>query len=112
MNNFEEYRKKEGYSVKSIQVQNCHINHFKNWCIKQTVNTEQITYNQALQFINNERQRGILNQSIIREINSVRIYFDYLQESGFINQNVINGIKTGTQENKHKHKKTNTNTRK
>ncbi len=100
MNNFEEYRKKEGYSVKSIQVQNCHINHFKDWCIKQTVNTEEITYNQALQFVNNERQRGILNQSIIREINSVRIYFDYLQESGFINQNVINGIKIRGNKNK------------
>ena len=52
-----------------------------------------ITYNQALQFIDSERERGILNQSIIREINSIRIYFDYLLESGIINQNIIKRIR-------------------
>ena len=84
---FDEYRYKSGYSAKSIRVQNSHLNRFKSWCISQNINLEEITYNQALQFIDSERQRGILNQSIIREINSIRIYFDYLLESGPIRQN-------------------------
>lgn len=93
MNSFEEYRNKNGYSTKSIRVQNSHINRLKAWCIDQNINLEEISYNQALQFIDSERNRGILNQSIIREINSIRIYFDYLLESGTINQNIIKRIR-------------------
>lgn len=90
---FEEYRNKNGYSAKSIRVQNSNVNRFKNWCINQNINLEEISYNQALQFIDSERERGILNQSIIREINSIRIYFDYLLEIRTIKQNVIKRIK-------------------
>lgn len=90
---FEEYRHKNGYSAKSIRVQNSHVNRLKVWCINQNINLEEINYNQALQFIDSERNRGILNQSIIREINSIRIYFDYLLEIGTIKQNVIKRIK-------------------
>lgn len=93
MSSFEEYRNKNGYSAKSIRVQNSHVNRLKSWCINQNINLEEINYNQALQFIDSERSRGILNQSIIREINPIRIYFDYLLESGTIKQNVIKRIK-------------------
>lgn len=93
MSSFEEYRNKNGYSAKSIRVQNSHINRIKIWCINQNINLEEINYNQALQFIDSERSRGILNQSIIREINSVRIYFDYLLETGTVKQNIIKRIK-------------------
>jgi integrase/recombinase XerD len=91
--NFNEYRYKNGYSEKSISVQNSHVNRLKNWCVNQNINLEEINYNQALQFIDSERQRGILNQTIIREINSIRIYFDYLRESGAVKQNIISRIK-------------------
>lgn len=93
MSSFEEYRNKNGYSPKSIRVQNSHINSLKSWCINQNINLEEINYNQALQFIDSERSRGILNQSIIREINSIRIYFDYLLETGTVKQNIIKRIK-------------------
>ena len=93
MSSFDEYRNKNGYSAKSIRVQNSHVNRLKNWCINQNINLEEINYNQALQFIDSERQRGILNQSIIREINSIRIYFDYLLETGTVKQNIIKRIK-------------------
>ena len=91
--NFEEYRNKNGYSAKSIRVQNSHVNRLKVWCINQNINLEEINYNQALQFIDSERNRGVLNQSIIRKINSIRIYFDYLLEIGSIKQNVIKRVK-------------------
>jgi len=90
---FKAYRQKNGYSEKTIKVQNCHVNRFTNWCINNNINLVETTYNQALQFIDSERNRGILNQSIIREINSIRIYFDYLLESGTIKQNIIKRIK-------------------
>ena len=90
---FKTYRQQNGYSAKSVRVQNSHVNSLKNWCINQNINLEEISYNQALQFIDSERNRGILNQSIIRGINSIRIYFDYLLESGIIRQNIIKRIR-------------------
>ena len=90
---FEEHRNKNGYSAKSIRVQDSHVRGFKSWCISQNINLGEIDYSQALQFIDSERERGILNQSIIREINSIRIYFDYLLESGKLQQNIIRRIK-------------------
>jgi len=90
---FDTYRKQRGYSEKTIKTQNHHINRFKSWCMSQNINPEKITYNQALQFINNERERGITNPSIINEICSVKIYFDYLVEIGTVRQNIIKRIK-------------------
>ena len=90
---FKEYRQKNGYSEKSIKVQDSHVNCFKNWCIRENINPGDITYNQVLKFIDSERERGISRQSIIREINSIRIYFDYLLESGVTHQNIIKRIR-------------------
>jgi len=90
---FKEYRQKNSYSEKSIKVQDSHVSCFKNWCLRQNINPGDITYSQALQFIDSERERGIERQSIIREINSIRIYFDYLLESGITDQNIIKRIR-------------------
>jgi integrase/recombinase XerD len=91
--NFKEYRQKLGYSEKSIRVQDSHVNCFRSWCIRDNINPGDITYNQSLKFIDSERERGISRQSIIREINSIRIYFDYLLKSGIIHQNIIKRIR-------------------
>ena len=87
------FRLQKGYSEKSIQTQNHYIKHFKDWCNTQNINLEQITYNQVLQFIDSERQRGIGNQSIINETGAIRVYFDYLVETGTVRQNIIKRIK-------------------
>jgi len=91
--NFLTYRQQKGYSAKSIKVQNCHISRFTNWCIRSAINPEKITYTQVLQFINSERERGILNRTVTREINSVRIFYDYLISSDAIDRNIIRRIK-------------------
>jgi len=91
--NFKEYRQKNRYAEKSIRVQDSHVNSFKSWCIRENINPGDITYNQTLQFIDSERERGLERQSIIREINSIRIYFDYLLESGITTQNIIKRIR-------------------
>lgn len=87
------YRYKSGYSEKSIRVQDSHVKGFKRWCIREGIREQEITYGQVLEFISAERKRGLSNQSIIREINSVRIYFDFLIESTGIAHNVIRRIK-------------------
>jgi integrase/recombinase XerD len=95
-NDFDTWRRINGYSEKSIKGQNYHINHFHSWCSGQNIKPENITYNQVLQFIDSERERGIANQSIINEMNAIRIYFDYLQEGGVIGRNIIKRIKIRT----------------
>jgi len=97
---FKAYRQKKGYSEKSLKVQDCHINRFNTWCILQGIDPEMITYKQALEFIDSERNRGILNQSIIREINSIRIYFDYLVHSGRVQHNMISRIRIRQRQNR------------
>jgi integrase/recombinase XerD len=90
---FIQYRQQRGYSDKTIKTQNNSINRFKSWCVAENINLEKITYNQSLQFIDSERNRGMANPSIINEICSIKIYFDYLVETGTIGQNIIKRIK-------------------
>jgi len=90
---FELYRLQSGYSEKSIRVQDSHVGGFQRWCKKEGVQEEEITYSQVLEFIDSERKRGLSNQSIIRQVNSVRIYFDYLLESGLVKHNIIRRVK-------------------
>jgi integrase/recombinase XerD len=90
---FKTYRQKNGYAEKTIKVQNSHLNRFKEWCIKQNISPENITYNEVLNFIDNERIRNISKASVIRILNSVKIYFDYLVETKAVKQNIIRQIK-------------------
>ena len=90
---FKRYRQASGYSESSIKVQDSHVKQLLSWCITQSIDPEEITYNQILQFIDHERKRGIENQSIIRMINSIRIYYDFLMDTGAVTQNIIRRIR-------------------
>lgn len=90
---FKCYRQASGYSETSIKVQDSHVNQLMSWCMTQSINPEQITYSQVLQFIDHERSRHIKNQSIIRMINSIRIYYDFLMDTGAVTQNIIRRIR-------------------
>ncbi len=90
---FELYRLRSGYSENSIRVQNSHVGRFRRWCKTQEIQEEAISYSQVLMFIESERKRGLSNQSVIRQVNSVRIYFDYLVESELVKHNIIRRIK-------------------
>ena len=90
---FKLYRLKKGYSENTIKTQNHHVKAFLNWCIKQNITPEQISYNEALKFIDHERSRNLSSASIIRAINSIKIYFDYLVESKATQHNIIRRIK-------------------
>ncbi len=90
---FKRYRQASGYSETSIKVQDSHVKQLLSWCITQSIDPEEITYNQVLRFIDHERKRGIKNQSIIRMINSIRIYFDFLMDTNAVTQNIIRRIR-------------------
>lgn len=91
--NFEEHRRKNGYSEKTIKTQNHHVKSFLNWCIVQSITPENISYSETLKFIDYERNRNISSASIIRALNSVKMYFDYLIVNKTIQHNIIRQIK-------------------
>lgn len=90
---FKTYRLKNGYSEKTIKTQNHHVKSFLNWSIMQSITPENINYNEVLKFIDHERSRNISSASIIRALNSVKIYFDYLVTTKAIQHNIIRQIK-------------------
>lgn len=90
---FKTYRQKNGYSEKTIRVQNSHLKGFTGWCIKQNIHPPTITHHGVLKFIDSERSRKICKASVIRIVNSVKIYFDYLVDTKAIRQNIIRQIK-------------------
>jgi len=90
---FKHYRQASGYSYSSIKVQDSHINQLLSWCMARHIDPDRITYEQVLQFIDHERKRDIKNQSIVRMLNSIRIYFDYLVDTRATSQNVIRRIR-------------------
>jgi site-specific recombinase XerD len=90
---FKHYRQDSGYSQSSIKVQDSHINQLLSWCTLRSITPERITYDQLLKFIDHERTRGIKSQSIVRMVNSVRIYFDYLVDTGTASHNVVRRIR-------------------
>ena len=89
---FVTYRRRKGYSEKSIKVNDSHLRRFTEWSIQESIDLYNLTYENALEFISNERKRGLLNQSIVRELNSIRIYYDYLIWKKQIKDNVISRI--------------------
>jgi integrase/recombinase XerD len=90
---FTRYRLKNNYCEKTIKTQDHHVKTFLNWCVKQNITPENISYNETLQFIDHERNRDISSASVNRTMNSIKIYFDYLVESKTIKHNVIRRIK-------------------
>ncbi len=90
---FKRYRQASGYSGTSIKVQDSHIRQFLSFASRHHIDPERITYNQVLQFIDHERKRGIANQSIIRMLNSIRIYYDFLLDTHVVSYNIIRQIR-------------------
>lgn len=96
MNDFLTYRLKKKYSLKSCKMHDFHVKRFLTWCIKENIKHEQISYDETLKFISNEKNKNIAITSIDRTLNSIKIYFDYLVETEIIKQNIIRQIKLQT----------------
>ena len=90
---FTRYRLKNNYCDKTIKTQNHYVKTFLNWCAKQNITPENISYNETLKFIDHERSRNLSSASIIKAINSIKIYFDYLVDIKTIKHNTIRQIK-------------------
>jgi len=91
--NFSAYRAGKGYTPSSIRVQDSHLRRYTGWCYERGITVKKITYDQLLGFIDSERERGIAPGSIAQEVNSIRIYYDYLIKKGQAKKNLANKIR-------------------
>jgi len=97
---FSTYRQKAGYSPASIRVQDSHLRRFTIWCQEHGICYEKITYSGLLEFIDHERERGLAPGSIAQQINSIRVFYDYLIKQGSAKENLFNKIRIRDQNQK------------
>ena len=90
---FKGYRLGKGYAPSSIRVQDSHLRRFTSWCDEKGIAPEKIAFEELLTFIDSERSRGITPGAIATEVNSIRVYYDYLIHEGVTKENLLKKIR-------------------
>lgn len=98
MNNYKTYLQKQNYSTSSIT---CYINemqHFKKWCNKNHTTPIEIDYKTSLKYIKYLTRKGNSKKTINHRLRSVKIYFNYLIDEAYRNDNpientIVKGVK-------------------
>jgi len=94
---FIKYLLQKGYSIKSCERYQKDINRFKKWLEKENVTEEAVSYNDITHYIQ-RKKRSVKQITIQTILASLKQYYNYLQELGFIAENPtlnvqIKGIK-------------------
>jgi site-specific recombinase XerD len=93
MKDFTMYQTQKDYARQTIRINNYHLQYFKMWCTANKQDIKNITYQAVLSFIRHEKARNITEISITNRLNAIRIYYDYLEETGQVKQNIIRQVK-------------------
>lgn len=94
---FIKYLLQKGYSIKSCERYQKDINRFKKWLEKENVTEEAVSYNDITHYIQSKK-RSVKQITIQTILASLKQYYNYLQELGFVAENPtlnvqIKGIK-------------------
>jgi len=94
---FIKYLLQKGYSIKSCERYEKDINRFKKWLEKENVTEEAVSYNDITHYIQ-RKKRSVKQITIQTILASLKQYYNYLQELGFVSENPtlnvqIKGIK-------------------
>jgi len=81
------YRQKYGYSEKSIKSHDYHIRKFINWCNKDNINYNSVSFENILKYIREEKAREVKEPAINNRLNAISIYYDWLVKIGGTKQN-------------------------
>ena len=94
---FIKYLLQKGYSIKSSERYLKDIERYKKWLVKENITEEAVSYNDITHYI--QSKKGKVKQITIQTIlASLKQYYNYLQELGFVAENPtlnvqIKGIK-------------------
>lgn len=76
--NFKEYLQKQKFAHSTIREHIKNIERFKQWCETKTINCNQATYKDLLNYINYQYSRNNSKQTINIRLTSIKKYYNYL----------------------------------
>ncbi len=85
---FIKYLLKKGYSIKSSECYQKDVERFKKWLEKQNIREEAVSYNDVTHYIQSKKS-SVKQITIQKYIGSLKHYYNYLQELGFIAENPV-----------------------
>ena len=90
---FKTYRLQRGYSVKTIKSQDCYIRKLTCWLNEKKIALLNIDYQTLLSFVSVERKKGSNPENLKNQMQAIRIYLDYLKDTGIIKYNPAEHVK-------------------
>jgi integrase/recombinase XerD len=97
---FTKYRLKKGYAKSSIKIQDSFLKKFFAWMICNQKTLETINCQSIINYLSDERKKGIKPAGIYKCLRTVCIYLDYEIEKGTIKENPANRIRLKDKEQK------------
>ncbi|QYS91760.1 hypothetical protein JJC04_03325 [Flavobacterium covae] len=92
MNNFTTYLEKNGYASKSLPIYQRAITRLNIWMNEYGTTKETIDYKTFLNYIEQLKKTPIKVSTLQNYINSLKIYFDYLQSQNYRSDNPLENI--------------------
>ena len=92
MNTYKNYLEKKGYTTKSIPTYLKTQNQFIEWCINYGTTAETIDYKTFLKYIEHLRERNLKPRTLKGYVSNLKIYFNYLTEENYRQENSIQNI--------------------
>ncbi|WP_299892359.1 tyrosine-type recombinase/integrase [uncultured Lacinutrix sp.] len=81
MSDYKTYLEKERYSQSTVSRYIYRLKDYETWCNKKRIESTQIDYKNLLQYIKYLQSKSWKAESINNQIRSVKLYFNYLNES-------------------------------
>jgi site-specific recombinase XerD len=92
MNTYKNYLEKKGYTTKSIPTYLKTQSQFIEWCVKYGTTPETIDYKTFLKYIEYLRERNLKPRTLKGYVSNLKIYFNYLTEENYRQENSIQNI--------------------
>lgn len=84
---FKSYLENEGLRESSINEHLGNLRRFNTWLAGQQLQAEEISYNDLLSYVHDQKTKGLNINGIQIKINSIRKYYEHLKELGYIEKN-------------------------
>ena len=99
MNDFKTYLIKKEYSNSTINEIERNVLEFINYCKNADIEKENVNFQTVLAFIETLQKRGVKPQTVNIRLSSIKKYYEYLKQYGYIKTNPIDRVKQkGTQQ--------------
>lgn len=89
MRTYRQYLQEQDYSETTIAGNEKQVEHFKKWCKRSRTSPKEIDYKMCLKFIKHLTRKGNSKKTINHRLRTVKIYFNYLIDEAYRNDNPI-----------------------